>query len=252
MMREERYNKIYEIIKEKEIVKVSGLVDILQVSIDTVRRDLEHLESEGILKRVHGGAISQLDLNKKNDYGIREVEFKKEKEDLAAKTIHYVTEGQAIALNSGTTTIEVAKQLAKSFDKLSIITNGLKIVEVLKEKTNFNIIVPGGILDHEEYSLFGPKCEEEIAQYNIDIAFLAVNAISLEKGITDFRLNEVGVIEQMMKSSRKKIVVADSSKFDKVSYINVCELNDIDLVITDSNARPEIIQKYEDRNVNIY
>ncbi len=247
MIKEERYDKIYTLLKETTIVKVNELVNLLGVSIDTVRRDLEHLEKKGVLKRVHGGAVSQLDTSsdQKYDYEIRTTKHLKEKENLAAKTIRHVKEGQAVALNSGTTNIEVAKQLAAKFNKLTIITNGIKVAESFRHKKEFNVIIPGGILDFEEYSLYGPICEEQIAQYNIDIAFIALNAISLQKGFTDFRLNEIGTIQQFIKSSQEKIIVMDSNKFDTVSYINVCAFHDIDLVITDDEIKSQTIKKYQ-------
>lgn len=95
------------------------------------------------------------------------------------------------------------------------------------------------------------KCEEEIRFYNLDVALLAVNSVSTEKGITDFRPEEVGVIHAMMDASEKKVVMADHTKFDRVSYMNVCDLSEIDYIITDKGIRDEQVKRYEAEDVKI-
>lgn len=251
MLQEERYKKITELLKQSDVVKVTELVRVLNVSVDTVRRDLENLEKKGQLKRVHGGAVLVADYGDKLSFPFREFKFKEEKAELAALACTFVSEGQAIALNAGTTNIEMARKLADSFERLTVITNGLRIVDCFSGKPGFTVIVPGGMLDHGEHALYGKTCEEQIAGYNIDIAFIAINALSLEKGLTDFRIHETGVIHAMMHAARKKIVVADSSKFEKVSYVNVCPLAEIDMIATDSKIGADMIESYRREGIRI-
>ncbi|MFE5323243.1 DeoR/GlpR family DNA-binding transcription regulator [Paenibacillus sp. NPDC056579] len=251
VLQEERYKKILEILKLNDSVKVTELVQVLNVSIDTVRRDLEAMENKKVLKRVHGGAILAADPGDRNAFTYREIKNKEKKTELASLVCEYVSEGQAIALNAGTTNLEVAKKLAENFERLTIITNGIRILDFFSSKPNFTVIVPGGIFDHQEYALYGKKCEVEIAGYNIDQAFISINAISVDKGLTDFRLHEIDIIKAMLGNARQKIVVADSSKFEKVSYMNVSPLSQIDMIITDSTINEDIVKMYKDKGTVI-
>ncbi|WP_441884545.1 DeoR/GlpR family DNA-binding transcription regulator [Paenibacillus sp. 2TAB26] len=251
MLQEERYKKIQEILKQNDSVKVTDLVHVLNVSIDTVRRDLENMESKKLLKRVHGGAIPADDHGDQSVFFYRENRNKEKKIELAQLVCEYVSEGQAIALNAGTTTLEIAKKLSENFERLTIISNGLRIIEQFSNKASFTVIVPGGILDQQEYALYGKKCEEDIAGYNIDQVFISINAISVNKGLTDFRIHEIDIIKAMIGSARQINVAADSSKFEKVSYLNVCPLDQIDMIITDSSINEDIVKKYKHSGMKV-
>lgn len=251
MLQEERYKKIQEILKQNDSVKVTELIHVLNVSIDTVRRDLENMETKKLLKRVHGGAILAEDHGDQNVFSYRENKNKEKKIELAQLACEYVSEGQAIALNAGTTNLEIAKKLSENFERLTIISNGLRIIEHFSNKSGFTVIVPGGILDQQEYALYGKKCEETISEYNIDQVFISINAISVTKGLTDFRIHEIDVIKAMMRSARQINVAADSSKFEKVSYLNVCPLEPVDMIITDSTVNEDIVKKYRNTGMKV-
>lgn len=251
VLQEERYKKIQEILKQNDSVKVTELVSVLNVSIDTVRRDLENMETKKLLKRVHGGAILPEERGDQNVFSYRESKNKEKKVELAQLVCEHVSEGQAIALNAGTTNLEIAKKLAERFERLTIISNGLRIIEQFANKPGFTVIVPGGVLDQQEYALYGKKCEEDIAGYNIDLAFISINAISVTKGLTDFRIHEIDIIKAIMSSARQTIVAADSSKFEKVSYLNVCPLDRVDMIITDSTINEDVVRKYKNSGIKV-
>ena len=253
MLQEQRHQKIESFLKQQKAVKASELATLLDVSIDTVRRDLEVLEKNGIVKRVHGGAI----LKQSNDkvlnklFNEREVKNLEKKQEVALLAIELIEEGQAIALNGGTTTIEIAKAMVGKFQRLTIITNDLRIVGILGASKNFNIILTGGFYNHEEFTLYGKQCEEILADFNIDIAFITVNALSLEQGLTDFRIHEVGVIQTILSRTKYKVVAADSSKFETSSYINICPIENIDLIVTDSSLPHNVAEEYSNHNIRI-
>ena len=133
MLQEQRHQMIESFLKQQKAVKASELATLLDVSIDTVRRDLEVLEKKGFVKRVHGGAV--LIQNKDNVlnklFNEREVKNLEKKQEVASLAIELIEEGQAIALNGGTTTIEIAKVLVEKFKRLTIITNDLRILSIL-------------------------------------------------------------------------------------------------------------------------
>ena len=253
MLQEQRHQMIESFLKQQKAVKASELATLLDISIDTVRRDLEVLEKKGVVKRVHGGAV----LTQKSDNALnrlfneREVKNREKKQEAAFVAIELIEEGQAIALNGGTTTIEIAKVLVNKFKRLTIITNDLRILSILGENKNFNVILTGGFFNPEEYTLYGKQCEEILSNFNIDIAFITVNGLSLEHGLTDFRMHEVGVIQSIISRSKHKVVVADASKFETSSYINVCPLKDIDLIVTDSSLPSEIVEEYSKQDIRI-
>lgn len=251
LIKEKRLLNIINYFTEHKAATLAELADLNNVSIDTVRRDLALLEKEGgNIKRVHGGAVS-IDGVKNQSFQLRNIANRDKKSELASLVDHIVKDGQAIAINNGTTNIEIARRLAKYFKNLAVITNSLSVVNVFAEAKSNNVIVLGGLFDPKEYCVYGPQGEKEIAGFNIDAVILAVNAISLEKGITDFRMNEVGVIRAMMAASEKCYVVADSSKFETMSYLNVCGLDEIDAIITDSNLPEEIYELYTRAGVKI-
>lgn len=253
MLQEQRHEMIESFLKQQKAVKASELATLLDVSIDTIRRDLEVLENKGNVKRVHGGAvlIQNTDNVVNKLFSEREVKNLEKIQEVASLAIELIEEGQAIALNGGTTTIEIAKALVDKFKRLTIITNDLRILSILGANKHFNVILTGGFFNPEEYTLYGKQCEEILSNFNIDIAFITVNALSLEQGLTDFRMHEIGVIQTILSRTKHKVVVADSSKFETSAYINICPLKDIDLIVTDSSLSSNIIEEYSKQDIRI-
>jgi len=251
-MRLDRYDKILAHLKINGKAALNELAEINKVSTDTVRRDLLEMESKGLVRRVRGGVVICSDDLGKKSFGIRSVLHHDEKIELCGGLKSLITDGQTIALNNGTTNIEAAKFLCQNYSRLNIITNSLEIITFLLEQRKFNVIVPGGILDMQEKSLYGSRCEADIKSYNIDVALLAVNALSLKKGITDFRFNEFGVINAMLEAAEKKYILADSSKFEMVSCINICPLDKVDGFLTDTLLDSNVVSEYENRGYKLY
>ena len=253
MFQEHRHQKIESFLKQQKAVKAAELASLLNVSIDTVRRDLEALEKKGTIKRVHGGAIlKQSDTNVLNKlFNEREVKNLEKKQEAALVAIELIEEGQAIALNGGTTTIELAKLLSQKFQRLTVITNDIRILSILGENKNFKIVLSGGFFNPDEYTLYGKPCEETLANFNIDLAFITVNGLSIENGLTDFRIHEVDVIKTILSRSKHRVVIADASKFETSSYINICPLKDIDLIVTDSSIPTTIAEDYRKNQIRI-
>lgn len=251
MLQEERLIRIVEFLKTNGVAKLSDLCNLNSVSIDTVRRDIDKLEKSEVIKKVHGGAVLKNNDNSQLAFDGRKINNLHAKKELACHIPKYVSDGQTIALNSGTTNIEIARYLAENFSRLTIITNNLHIVEILASAKQFNIILLGGVFDFNEYSVYGRQCERDILQYNINLAIITVNALSIAKGLTDFRMNEVSIIQNMIAAAEYAIVAADSSKFERTAYLNVCSLGDIEAVITDSGLSPQIAARYAQEGVKI-
>lgn len=251
-MRTERFEKILDYLKTEGRSNLAELADINGVSVDTVRRDLAEMEEKGLVRRVRGGAVICEDDPVKKSFGIRSELHHDEKIELCHGLKSIITDGQTVALNNGTTNIEAAKYLCENFERLNIITNSLEVLGLMLEKKKFNVIVPGGLVDLKEKSLYGTHCESDIRNYNIDVALLAVNAVSSQKGITDFRFNEVGVINAMMAGASKKYVLADSSKFETVSCVNICKIDRIDGFLTDRFIDEKTAKLYVSLGCRLY
>ena len=252
MLSPERQKLILLELESKGNVSVTELKSLLKVSIDTVRRDLKSLEKRGKIERIHGGAILKEEVVTNQAFENRKFSYQERKSELAKAATEYVKEYQAISLNAGTTNIEVAKELALHFDRLTIITNSLHVANILTSKKDFTVIVTGGVMNQEEFSLYDRNIVNEIKQFNIDVAFISINAISLTKGLTDFRQGEKEVINAMIESAEKAIVAADSSKYETVSYLKICNLDQIDTFITDSYLDEDLLTQYEEQDIHIH
>lgn len=252
MIKQKRMDNIADYICSNKAATLAELAKLNGVSMDTVRNDLAELEKiNPAIKRVHGGAVYRNDDSRRQNFSVRNVARREAKAELARLIDEIIVDGQAVAINNGTTNVEIAKHLAGQFNHLTVLTNSLSVVQVFAEAKSNTVIVTGGTLDPKEFSLYGARCEQEILGYNIDAAIIAVNAISLEKGVTDFRLNEEGIIKAMMQSARRRYIVADSSKFENVSCINICPLDEIDAIITDSGLDGETYAQYTAEGVKI-
>lgn len=162
-----------------------------------------------------------------------------------------LAEGQTVVMGSGSTTVEIAKYIAANYKRLTVIANDLDIVKIFSHKERFNIIVTGGLYDAGEHALYGEQCEEEIGQYNADVCLLAVNSISFEKGISDFRLNQIDTFRKMMSISERIVVAADSTKVGKTSFMRVCGVEEIDTLLCDSRLAPEEKEKFEAAGIEV-
>jgi DeoR family glycerol-3-phosphate regulon repressor len=217
---------------------------LFDTSIETVRRDLEHLEKSGYLKRVYGGAVLEKVGTNEVNFSIRETKNINEKVEIGEIASRYVSEGQAIAFDVSTTNTEIAKAIKKKINKLTVITNSIAIAEELSDMENYTIFLVGGVLKKEERCLIGSMAEKFIEQFHIDITFVSCSGISFSSGITDYGIGELEVKKKMMEYSQQSIVVADSSKFGIVSLLNVCGFENINMIITDSKLNEAVKNKY--------
>lgn len=251
MLAQERYEYIIETLNRDCAVKVSKLIKELNVSIETIRRDLEHLEKEGILERVYGGAIPKKSSVDKLSFEKREEEFKVEKLEIAKIAIKYIKEGQSIALNDSTTNVEIARLIKKRFNNLTVITNSLAIATELVNSTGIKVILAGGLLNNKECAFYGQFAKEILRNFIVDRAFIGVGGVSLNRGITDYDFNTVEIQRLLIEISKESIILADSSKIEHVSLTRISDIDNISFIITDSNIDKSIIEKYLKSGVEI-
>lgn len=215
-------------------VSVADIATDLEVSPATIRRDLRLLENQRLLGRTHGGAVPQgvlyeLPLRYKSG---RQTE---QKLRIAREAANRVLDGWAIGLTGGTTTTEVARILVER-ERLTVVTNALNIASELAVRPNLKLVVTGGVARAESYELVGPIAEASLEGLNLDMVFLAVDGISPSAGLTTHHEIEAGTNRALLERARHVTVVADSSKIGKVAFARICQLSQVDELITDDGA----------------
>lgn len=213
---------------------VSELCDILGVSDMTVRRDLSTLESANLLQRIHGGAVSVRGRSYEPPFLTRSHESEVVKQAIGMYAASLVQEGDSIALDVGTTTLEMSRYLTNIRD-ITVITASLPIANVLVDQANIRVILTGGILRREEQSLVGAIAEHTFTHYFVDKAFIGIGGVDLEIGLTEYNVEDAKVKTHMIRSSQRRYLLADSSKFGRRKFVQVASLSEIHEIITDQS-----------------
>lgn len=251
MLYTERKEWIMKQLILSNVVSITKLAKTLQVSTDTIRRDLKSMEQESLLKCVRGGAcLSESSLQFSNFSG-REIINSDLKREAAQKAVSLIHPGDIILMNSGTTNTILAQEMISAQSECSVITNNIAAISVLSASSHIHIIVLGGELDPLERSTFGSQCETELKTYYPDICFLSVNAVSDNNGFTDFRLHEISVMQKMAEQAKKIYAVMDSSKIDTTSKKLVFSRQEPISIIMDDHVSPKVIERYKAAGIPI-
>lgn len=245
-----RHETILKLIEEQGSVQVSDLCTRFGVSEMTIRRDLAHLERTGLVRRVYGGAVSARGRSYEPPFLARASEHREEKERIGRVAASLVNDGDSIALDVGTTTLEVARHLVDKHN-LSVITNSLQIANVLANRPGIRLIIAGGILRSGELSMIGHLAERAFREFYVDKLFLGVGGISLEAGLTEFNLEDALIKQAMLSTAKECIVVADASKLNRIAFAKIAPLSVAHQLVTDSSADAETVKRLEEAGVRI-
>jgi len=241
MLQNQRRDKILELIREDGHAKVMDLSRIFKVTEVTIRQDLESLEKDGFIVREHGGAyLKNIDLNVRN-FSLQNQENITEKMMIARKAVEYIHDGEAIILDSGSTTTEIAKLLT-GYNNLTVITNALNIAFILGAQAGITVVVTGGEFKAPTLSLTGQKAADFFQNLHVDKLFLATAGIALKSGLTYPGISDICVKRAMIESANEVYLVADSSKIGKNAFASLGALSLINYLITDSKIKSEDIE----------
>lgn len=246
----ERRSKILEKIEVDGTVQVNEISKIFNVSEVTIRNDLDQLEKKNLLIRARGGAIKLQRVGIDYKLSVKSKRYSLEKQAIGKKAAELINDGETIILDSGTTALEVAKNLGKFID-LNIITNSLNIVGQMIEFPDLRVIVPGGYLRRNSLSLVGPAAEESLKKYYCDKVFIGVDGIDSQYGISTPNFEEAHLNNIMINISRELIVVTDSSKFKNRSFANIAPISKIHTVVTDKNIPSDEKQALENLGIKL-
>lgn len=243
-----RHEKIMEVLLTHKEVTVAELSDQLGVTGKTIREDLAKLEEQGLLMRVHGGAI----LAQSDQYGIlpsREPLAKhgEEKKEIARKALLHIQDGDIIALDGGSTTLEIARRLDNR--PLTVVTNDVYIISELAAKDQIRLVVPGGY--RVRNMLAGPESATYIRQLNIQKAFVSATGIHPEHGLSIYTGDLIAFKRAIIETSREVIAVMNHQKFGQTALRTFARLDEVTRIIADQGLTPATARLYANSNVTI-
>lgn len=252
MLARERQRKIYEMIELKGAVTTSKLMEIFDVSIETVRRDLLLMEREGKLSRVHGGAVTKGNMKGYSELWERNKEQNTQKEELSLKATEFINDGDVVSIDSGSTAIFFASAIKEKFSELTVITYSADVFEILEKCKNFKVILCGGHYIPEERAFAGDITLDALKKLHIQKAFVCPSAISLEFGIFDYQKDIILMQKQIFNSSDDIYILADSSKFEKKALLKLADMKNDFTYITDSLLSEELKKLYKENGISIF
>ncbi|MBB6173108.1 DeoR family fructose operon transcriptional repressor [Nocardiopsis mwathae] len=233
MYAEERQKAILERARRDGRVDVTGLAAEFDVTYETIRRDLTALERHGVLRRVHGGAIPVERLGFEPTLNMRDSVMTQEKERIAKAALAELPDEGAVLLDAGSTTGRLAEQLPTDRE-LTVVTNSLSIALTLTPRTNITLMLLGGRMRTRTQATVDAWALRALEESFADVAFVATNGISVERGLTTPDPAEAEVKRAMIRSARRAVLLADHTKVGNDHFARFAALDDIDLFITDN------------------
>lgn len=250
-----RFTAILTALQKSGSVSVEALSNDLQVSHVTVRRDLDSLESQGLLRRKHGGAVSIEPLFYepfRNDRSFQaQVEkLADEKRRIGRAAAGLIKKGDIIALTPGTTTTEVVRGLPLNHD-ITVVTSTVNVAMELSKRKDLDVYVTGGHLHGDWFSLVGPAAAQSLSRVMIHVLFVGADGIDAKSGVSCYDPEEAQLNAAMVKHARKKVAVVDHSKFGIVAGWRICSTDEIDVLVTDSASTDEMIAPFEAAHIEV-
>ena len=248
MLAVERKNRILSILQEEKKVVVGSLAKQFDVSEETIRRDLEKLEHEGLVVKAYGGAVLNENMQSDLPLSVRKRTNVVGKQKIAELVSEMITDGMSIMLDSSSTALFIAKRI-KDRKNLTVITNSLEILIELKDAENMKIFSSGGLLGEDSLALVGSQADKMIAGFHVDCAIISCKGFDINKGFTDSHDMHASTKRTMLENCDKRILAVDSSKFNKISFNVVGNLNDIDVIATDVKPPEQWLDKFSQNGV---
>lgn len=249
-----RRASIARILADGRHVRVAELVEEFGVTDTSIRRDLTILEAEGLLRRVHGGAIGLQDGTRGRRYSEKLQHRLAQKKRIGAAAAERVGPGEVVILNSGTTTLQVVASIAthlREASALSLVTNSLPIAEQVRSWPAPNLILLGGFYLADEQATVGPQTQGRLRDISADWAFLGADGVTLEEGTTTGHLLMADLDRLMADRARQVVITVDSSKLGHSGLVHVLDLGRIHMLITDTEADARMLEAIRREGVEV-
>lgn len=247
---EERKKTILEQLERDEKVQVISLAEQLNVSTETIRRDLDRLENEGKLKKVYGGAIKTRLEAWEPPFIQRTGTNRKEKSAIGKLAASLVKSGETIMIGNGTTGLEVIRHLSGR-DDVMIVTHFIPAMLLAMEMFKGKIIFAGGEVNMTRQSATGVLAEAALKQFKVNKAFISAGGISLVDGITDYDLNEASISRTMIERAEEAIILADHSKLGKTTFAKIAEIHEASIIITDNKCPETWVNQLRQKGIDL-
>ena len=237
-------------IREKRRVTVKQLSELFTISDVTIRQDLNALSSTGVIVRTHGGAVYIENNSAELSFPLRRQKKKMEKRIIAEAAAEFVKDGEVIYLDSSSTASFMVPYLAEKHE-ITVITNNVETAYQLSKLPQVSIILSGGMVRKETFSLVDASLSCVLPEGNISKAFLGAWGLSLKEGLTDVNLKEIAVKRDALLRAKRVFVLIDSTKWGRVSFKNFAGFNEVDVIITDAEAPEDTVRALTNRGVEV-
>ncbi|EIJ69109.1 DeoR/GlpR family transcriptional regulator [Pasteurella bettyae] len=243
-----RHQKIVELVIQQGYISTEELVTLLDVSPQTIRRDLNELAENNLIRRHHGGAASPSSAEN-SDYFERKNFFSTEKNHIAQVAARLIPNGASLFIDIGTTPEAVSSALL-DHKNLRIVTNNLNAAHILMQNESFQITMAGGSL-RKDGGIIGEATVNFISQFRLDYGILGISSIDLDGSLLDYDYHEVQVKRAIIESSRETILVTDHSKFSRQAIVKLASIKDVDYLLTDQEPPKEILELLKESSVEL-
>ena len=250
MLAIERRNAILAKLAAEGKVLVSNLSKEFEVTEETIRGDLEKLDNDGLARKTYGGAIKNDNFNIDLPFHVRKQTNVESKQYIASLIANMIHDGDYIMLDSSTTALCVIKNILHK-KNITLITNSIEILLELCNKADWNILSTGGMLKEGGLSLVGYQAEKMVAGFHVDLAVCSCKGLDAVNGITDSNERDAEIKKAFFKSANRKLLAADSSKFDKSSFVKVCGFHEVDTIITEHKPNELWLDRLKQNSVEI-
>ncbi len=240
-MRVKREMDIMGLLRRKGFAGIGDLSSLLSVSRNTVRRDLKSLQQQGAVRITHGGAVLSDNTPMGIPLGEREVQLREEKQRIGLFARQMVRDGDAVLLDAGTTTEQIAVQL-KDYKGLTIITNAVNVLLALIDAPDVSVVSTGGVVNTVTHCFYGSHAEQFLAQFHVDVAFVSAGGLTTG-GVTNTNIVEVQIKRTMLQIAARTVLVVTHDKIGKTSLAPFAQLHEIDVILTDDKADPALLEE---------
>ncbi len=254
MYAEERRIKIYDMLKQFQRVDVADLSERFNASLETIRRDLREMESDGLLRRTHGGAIIMDKPKTENDMPIvfRKTINSDLKNQIAQLAVTHVRDGDIVALDNSTTALCLLKFIPREY-KITLVTNSIQsILEAMSmTECDWNCICLGGMVNPRSYSTVGFVASNSLSFFRPNILFMSCAGLDEKGRLTEGSINGVEIKRDLIRCSQKRVLLLDSTKWGLVGGVAEAEIEEMDLLITNDSVEREKLEFLRDKRIDI-
>lgn len=245
----ERQKEIIRLLTTKNVLTMQELTETLKVSIDTLRRDIYALAKQGKIEKIYGGVKRVEPKYGESSINVRLASKLKEKESIAKRCAEFIQDGDCIFIDSGSTTSGIAKYIKDKIN-LTVVTNSIPVVTELMN-SHAELILIGGKVRKSEQSVIAYEYLFNFNELNIVKSFICASGITMEKGISDYNLEEAITRKKIIELSKQIVVAADSNKFGKDVTVNIASLSQIDCIVTDTSISQEFIESFRQTSTSL-